>query len=305
MRLEFKSEIPNKDETLKKPSSFANTFGGFVVVGAKANSADGRLQALGGVDEESGYKQRLNQWAFDSCSPPLVIEVSNPIPVPSGAGKVCYVIYVPESDAAPHFLNGRKGVWIRTDEFSARFSTQLADERELRLLLDRRSLIRQRRAAIIERAASRFKSFTKAKLGSDEIKKATFLSLCVVPRFRARPLCEQEGLATFTQPSETNWMNWRQVLFPDPGVPVVSQHESSIILNAARSTSFLEINIWGLLYYGVRVDEDRELLYHGTPSGGDGTENRAIHLSQFVGYILLFAARCFSGWDTPAHCTPR
>ena len=208
VRLEFKSEVPNKDETLKELSSFANTFGGFVVVGAKANSADGRLQDLCGVDEESGYKQKLNQWAFDSCSPPLVIEVSNPIPAPSGNGKVCYVIYVPESDAAPHFLNGRKGVWIRTDEFSARFSTQLADERELRHLLDRRSLIRQRRAGIIECAASRFKRFTKTKLGPDETKNATFLSLSVVPRFPARQLCPQEDLTTFTQPSDTNWISW-------------------------------------------------------------------------------------------------
>lgn len=249
---------------------------------------------------------KLNQWAFDSCSRPLVIEVSNPISVPSGTGKVCYVIYVPESDLAPHFLNGRKGIWVRTDEFSARFSVQLADERELRHLLDRRSLIRQRRTVIIERAASRFKRFTKTKHGPDETKKATFLSLCVVPRFPARKLCEQEGLTTFTQPSETNWMNWRQVLFPDPGVPVVSQHESSIILNAARSTSFFEINIWGLLYYGVRVDEDKGLLYNGTPSGGAGTDNRAIHLSQFVGHILLFVQHAGKmlqrmGYSGPLH----
>jgi predicted HTH transcriptional regulator len=186
VRLEFKSEIPNKDETLKKLSSFANTFGGFAVIGAKANSADGRLQELSGVEEQSGYKQRLNQWAFDACSPPLVIEISNPIPVPSGNGKVCYVIYVPESDSAPHFLNGRKGVWVRTDEFSARFSAQLADERELRHLLDRRNLIRQRRTAITERAASRFKRFTKTTLGAESAKKATFLNLSVVPRFPAR-----------------------------------------------------------------------------------------------------------------------
>src|SRR4030088_1908581 len=41
-RLEFKLEVPNKDETLKKLSSFANTFGGFMIVGAKASSTDGR-----------------------------------------------------------------------------------------------------------------------------------------------------------------------------------------------------------------------------------------------------------------------
>ena len=41
IRLEFKLEIPHKDEMLKKLSSFANTFGGYAVIGAKANSKDG------------------------------------------------------------------------------------------------------------------------------------------------------------------------------------------------------------------------------------------------------------------------
>ena len=41
------------------------------------------------------------------------------------------MISVAESDVAPHFLNGRKGVWLRTNEFSARFEAQLADENEL------------------------------------------------------------------------------------------------------------------------------------------------------------------------------
>ena len=54
IRLEFKSQVPDKDETLKKLSSFANTFGGFMVIGAKANSADGRIEDLLGVDEQSG-----------------------------------------------------------------------------------------------------------------------------------------------------------------------------------------------------------------------------------------------------------
>jgi predicted HTH transcriptional regulator len=43
VRLEFKRDIPGKDETLKKLSSFANTFGGFLVIGAEAKSSDGRI----------------------------------------------------------------------------------------------------------------------------------------------------------------------------------------------------------------------------------------------------------------------
>src|SRR5260221_6031480 len=91
-RLEFKLEVPSKDETLKKLSSFANTYGGFMVVGAKAVSANGRIEGLPGVDEQNGYKQKVVQWSFDAVSPPLIVGVSDPIPAPSGNGKVCYVV---------------------------------------------------------------------------------------------------------------------------------------------------------------------------------------------------------------------
>jgi hypothetical protein len=117
-----------------------------MIIGAKANSADGRIEDLPGVDEQPGYKQKVVQWCFDAVSPPLIAEVSDAIPAPSVAGKVCYVIYTAESDVAPHFLNGRKGVWVRTDEFSQRYEPQLAMENEIEHLLDRRRLIRDRRA---------------------------------------------------------------------------------------------------------------------------------------------------------------
>jgi hypothetical protein len=196
-RLEFKRQVPTKDETLKKLSSFANTFGGFMVIGAEANSADGRLQGLPGVDEESGYKQKVVDWCFNGASPPLTVDVSDPIAAPEGNGKVCYVVRVDESDVAPHFLNGRKGIWVRTDEFSARFEAQLANDNELRHLLDRRNLIRQRRLNLLERARKRFDTYigrTHTDRSGDRTTVGPLLELCVVPRFPARPLCEEGSL---------------------------------------------------------------------------------------------------------------
>jgi predicted HTH transcriptional regulator len=82
VRLEFKRDVRDKDETLKKLSSFANTFGGHMVIGASANSADGRISDLPGVDPQPRYKQKIVQWSFDAASPPLTVEVSDPISVP-------------------------------------------------------------------------------------------------------------------------------------------------------------------------------------------------------------------------------
>src|ERR1700757_261603 len=71
-RLEFKREVPDKDETLKKITSFANTFGGSVVIGAAAQGKDGRIEDLRGVDEVPGYKQKIVDWCFKECSPPVI-----------------------------------------------------------------------------------------------------------------------------------------------------------------------------------------------------------------------------------------
>jgi len=275
VRLEFKSQIPSKEDTLKNVSSFANTFGGFMVIGATADSTDGRIKDLPGVDKQAGYKQTLVQWCFGEASPPLTVEVSDPIPAPADNGKVCYVVYVAESDVAPHFLNRRKGIWVRTDEFSARFEAHLANEHELRHLFDRRKLVREQRARLLDRARRRFDIYAAKKhtdLSGNIAKLGSRLEFCLVPRFPARQLCEEELLKAHIQKSLTSW---RQVMFPDPGSPILSQHESAIVLNAARGTSMFEVNVWGMLFYGTRIDED-----HNGTSG--------IHIYQFVGYLLLF-----------------
>ena len=271
-RLEFKLEVPNKDETLKKLSSFANTFGGFMLIGAKATSTDGRIEDLPGVDVQAGYKQKVVQWGFDGASPPLTVEVSDPIPTPAGNGKVCYVVYAAESEVAPHFLNGRKGIWVRTDEFSARYEARLADENELRNLFDRRRLILERRGDLLARARRRFDTYaTRARTDRNGNKRrlGACLELCVVPRFPARPVCEHGRLFT-------EWaVPWRGVYFPTFSNGLVSQHESAIILRATGELSIFEANVWGMLYYGTEIEGD-----HNGTSG--------IHLYQFVGYVLVF-----------------
>lgn len=277
IRLEFKLTVPGKDETLKKLSSFANTFGGLVVIGAKANSADGRIQALPGVDPENGYKQRIMQWTFDEVNPPIIVEVSDPIPAPGNSIKVCYVISIAESDAGPHFLNGRKGVWIRTDEFSNLFDAQLANENEIRHLLDRRRLVRERRAGLIARARKRFSTYLETKHTDTSGNKTTtgpLLELWIIPRFPTKTLLPQEDLQKLVQ---GRFMNWHGGIFPDfTRNQFTSQHESVIVLDAAVArNAYFELNAWGLTFYGLEL-------------GTIHADSDGIHSPEFAGFVLLF-----------------
>ena len=201
LRLEFKSEVPKEDQTVKKLSSFANTYGGIIVIGAEEK--DGRITKLSGVPLEPGYKQTIANWCFMKFTPPLTAEVSEPIKLANG--QYCYVISVPESDVAPHFVNGRRGVWIRTDEFSNRFRAELANENELRALFDRRRAVRERRDFNIRRAQERF----DAHVANEHTDKGghlgdvgPILELCVTPRFPARPLCPHGDLQGASQPRQ-------------------------------------------------------------------------------------------------------
>src|SRR6266704_1408278 len=76
VRLEFKREVPSKEDMLKKLSSFANTFGGILVIGAEASSTDGRIMGLPGVEPQPSYKQTIIQWCASGTMPPLTAEVS-------------------------------------------------------------------------------------------------------------------------------------------------------------------------------------------------------------------------------------
>jgi hypothetical protein len=288
LRLEFKLEVPDKDETLKKLSAFANTLGGLMVVGAKASSRDGRITELSGVGNISGFKQKVVDWCFKGVSPPLEVDVSDAIPAAADDGKFLYVVRVAESDVAPHFLNGRNGVWIRTNEFSGRYEPGLADENELRHLFDRRKLIVDRREILIRRARKRYEAFAD-KTNRDRAGNLTNLGarleLAVVPRFPATPLCKQEDLKPLLSKSAATA---RQTSFPDLTRGIIAQHESALVLHAAEEAySIFAADIWGLIFYGTRIDENREYLFTGSP---DTSNTTAIHLHQFVGHILVFVA---------------
>jgi hypothetical protein len=280
LRLEFKREIPTKDETLKKLSAFANTMGGLIVIGADAGSSDGRMVALPGVEPKSGYKQTVVQWCFDGASPPLDVDVSDEIALPATAGRVCYVLGVRESELAPHFLNGRKGVYVRTNEFSSRFDAQLANENELRHLAQRRQIVLERRRALIQRARDRFDTFVKQKygeLGTRAKGIGARFDLSISPHFPAQPLCEHDRLLSILRSKS---IRWRQVEFPrTTGGDFITQHESVINLRPGSSFSILEANTWGVLFYASEVELEPP------PQAKDV---QGIHSYHFIAQLLVF-----------------
>jgi hypothetical protein len=278
LRLEFKSQVPNEDQTLKKLSSFANTYGGIMVVGAEEK--DGKITKLSGVPLEPGYKQTLANWSFIKFNPPLTAECSDPIKLTNG--QHCYVISISESDVAPHFINGRKGVWIRTDEFSNRFRAELANENELRELFDRRRAIRERRDFNIKRARKRFNGHVANRhtdTGGNVGEVGPIFELCVTPRFPARRLCQHAELQLHLDRAT---FDLRGTPFLGRGSRPITAYESVIIrdrLNAG-ATSIFSADIWGTCHYVTQIAVDVNNVAGQCVTG--------IHRAAFNGFVMSF-----------------
>jgi hypothetical protein len=272
--LEFKVQFPGKDETLKKLSSFANTYGGYLVIGAEADSKSGRLVRLPGVEPNRGWKQQVVQWCQTGCSPPVAPLTSDAIAVPGSAERVCYVAFVEESEETPHFLNSRKGAYVRTDELSARFEPQLATYEEIEHLANRRALATRRRQDLFERSRARFATYTSREYAHARGNTGTpgaMLTLAVVPRLPVRPLIE---LAQLQKVLLEVGVQRRRTAFPRIR-DLITQHESAILLGPAGGWSLLDANIWGQLFYVVEIESER----NGKPY---------LHAHSFVGELLAF-----------------
>jgi len=278
VRLEFKREPPGPDEMLKKLSGFANTFGGYLIVGAAAPSADGRLEAFPGVDPQRNYRQTIIQRCYEGIWPPIEVFVSDGIAAPNAADKVCYVIYVPESWEAPHFLTKRRGAWIRTDEFSQRFETHLATFEEIQHLSNRRRLAVERLEYIHTRAVRRFEALAARKYSehprtSGSIGATLFLSLC--PQFPTRQLITDRQLLDVVTSVKIPCHGQD---FPS-GDETITQQDSVLVLHPARVFSLVEANVWGQLMYSLEIEH---LM------GNVGHQVSGIPLRDFIGHILVF-----------------
>lgn len=265
IRLEFKRLVPSKEELLKKISAFANTFGGFIIVGAAEEGSRGKLHTIAGVEPQSDYKQQVITHAFAGAYPPINVEVSDAIESPSDPSKVCYIIHVPISDLAPHFLNGRRGIYVRTDEHSQKFEPQLATQAELVALSDRRRAIVDKRQSLIERARARASRF----LGPGSTPK---VEIAIVPRFPSSQI--DEGMGIYETVTETS-IRFRNDQFPFDRHQLVTQHESAIVRNPSSEKSILELNVWGLIHFVELIEWDKS-----------ESEVLGIHLNCFLGHLL-------------------
>lgn len=243
LRLEFRPNCDKRDDLLKKVSGMANAFGGHIVYGVE--DTDNKATQIIGVPKDPDFGTKVSLWCHQGLYPPVVVEVGPEIPV--AANRYSYVIRVPESPLAPHFIEGRGGCYQRVHEASGKLEYRLADWRWLELLANRRELAlklaHRTRSSLAERAV-RYRAYLDKQVKYD----GQYVRMIVSagPRFVTGAGVPLDKLVAFAQGKSITWPRGRF-----PSTASISSHSDAVSFPAATGDAlgFLQISQYAHVHY--------------------------------------------------------
>jgi hypothetical protein len=206
--LEFKKDFPNHLE--KTLASFANTYGGFLLIGVDETSTGAAALPIVGVELRPGLRERVLQKALEAVYPPLLPEVCV-YEFPSGNGvaepdRALVVVRIIESDEAPHAVDNRTVVYLRNDNVSTRF-VRTASLAEIEWLRNRRAASRELKEMLFRKAAERAESVRAQRRGRNKAEqywREGTMTFKVSPAFPREPLMETRAWAAAVEKSRVN-----------------------------------------------------------------------------------------------------
>jgi hypothetical protein len=115
LRLDYKEDFPT--DLAKTVIAFANTVGGIILIGVKANRNTNQPEQIPGIVLSAGLEERVTNITMSNIEPPISPEVKV-CPYKSNAGltqndRAVVVIRVSQSDIAPHYDSRSNAIWIR------------------------------------------------------------------------------------------------------------------------------------------------------------------------------------------------
>ncbi len=195
--IDYKVDFPRRlDKVL---ASFANTFGGHILIGVDETTVGEPVLPLVGIPLQPGLRERVVAIALDAITPPVfpevrVIEFQSPgASVPDRA---VIIIRVHESDASAHSVDGGNSVYLRVDNISDQFTRQATTE-EIEWLLNKRKKSIDLKERILREARGRASNYlpiyrTTRRLGTDEPRGK--FTLWTVPTFPRSELASPQRL---------------------------------------------------------------------------------------------------------------
>jgi len=245
--LDYKLDFPRRlDKTI---ASFANTYGGHVLIGIDETVTGEPVLPIAGVPLETGLRERVVATALDAIYPPVYPEVKVIEFQSSGAtspDRALIVVRVYESDSSAHAVDGGKSVYLRVDNISDHFTRQATVE-EVEWLLNKRQKplhLKERLLGEARRRASNYLvTYRSARRLSTAEPRGKYI-LWTVPAFPRRELASP---AQLMQLSRTWRLRVASFDFPiGEAVPIADGVRHP--LSPVRNYWYTEVNRFGLIY---------------------------------------------------------
>jgi hypothetical protein len=245
--LDYKLDFPRRlDKTI---ASFANTYGGHVLIGVDETATGEPVLPVAGVPLQAGLRERVVATALGAIYPPVYPEVKVIEFQSSGAmspDRALIVIRVHESDSSAHAVDGGKSVYLRVDNISDHFTRQATVE-EIEWLLNKRQKPLRLKERLLSEARRRASNYlvayrTQARLSTAEPRGKYIL--WTVPAF---PRSELASPAQLLQLSRTWRLRVANFDFPvGQAGPIADGVRHP--LSPVRNYLYTEVNRFGLIY---------------------------------------------------------
>lgn len=239
VRVEYKSKVDVQKHIPKTVSAFANTLGGFFLIGVTCDKVKNEVIAIDGIPSKNGIGEQIIQCAYKKIYPAVIPSVAI-IDVPN-SNNVVVVVRVDESVQAPHTINNTTKVYIRTEDIS-----HPEDHEEL-AKIDRIEYMFKRREnsqIAVQHILNRIEEHSEHLLHRGSIP-APVLTLIVQPIFPYRPIISP---STIYELHEQQHTPPKRV---DGGVCYF------------RDNEFIELNEYGIVYHRTILppSEDKEIRF--------------------------------------------
>ena len=280
-QVEYKGHIPDNEKIAKIVSSFANTYGGVLIIGVDAPDRIPVTPVLG-TSYDSGLEEKITSICLDIINPPIIPQVAV-CRRDDDRKKCAIIIRVAESDQTPHRVDDEKGIYIRANSQSRPVRAKFE---EIEWLMNRRIKAIENRERLLSRAADRYGITTQqvSRMPSKEVH--------IIPLFPSKAYCD---LSNFERTVYKSAINRSNNTFPPNMRDVLSQNESLIYKyfreeNKSQYISYTEINQFGLIW----SRDNYVAHFRNDPSIPDAKDSiEPVEIVAHLCYPILFAAKLY------------
>ncbi len=184
VRLDYKRDIPRDLPALV--ASFANTLGGLIIFGVDVDRATNKpIWPPAGIPRTKGFSERVTQICDSGIYPPILPGIGGPLSDPNRSQAAVAVVRVDQSPEAPHAIQNKTQICIRTGDTTKRID--LADIDRIEQMLQTRKQSEAKASYLRERHLTRCRFLVHQYYGAPTV------WWHIGPLYPTRPVCQLDS----------------------------------------------------------------------------------------------------------------